>query len=302
MATKKPWILIDVSYLAHRAKYAVQGLAWEDFPTGVMFGFWEQLKTICNNPYIDSNRVALFFDSRKSYRRKVFPEYKSQRRKNQTNDEQLQSSIMRDQIKLLRTIVLPKVGFPVYLQSGCESDDLIAQAALQLDQKNERGIIITSDGDLWQCITDNIHWYDPARRKFLDVARFRQEKKIHPDHWGSAKCMAGCSGDEVPGIPGVGEKTAVKYLLGELPCHYKTYKSIQSEEGIEISYRNIELVVLPHPKTKPINLLEPDYNTEAFFESCERYGFLTYLKEPKKKDWERFFNQKEVQPRKRGLR
>lgn len=293
----KPWVLIDISYLAHRARYATANLEYKDFGTGVLFGFWGQLLSICRDPLIKSNRVLLFFDSRKNYRRRHFPDYKAKRHEDASPEERQQLIGMYEQLNLLRIEILPAVGFPVYRQTGCESDDLMAQAALQLDYNDERGIIVTADGDLWQCITRNIHWYDPARQRYYDYDRFRDAKGIDPGHWGMVKAIGGCSGDSVPGVKGVGEKSAIKYLKHELPTHHKRFKNIESAEGQWTIDRNKPLVVLPHTKTKPLDIRPPEYNADAFFHYAERYGFLTYLNPPKRGEWEDFFGVQRQQAR-----
>lgn len=298
----KPWVLIDISYLAHRARYAIADMEWEDFHTGVLFGFWEQLRTICTNERIRSNHVLLFFDSRQSYRKKLFPQYKAKRHSNATPEEIAQLREMYVQLRLLYNEILPAVGFRIYRQTGLESDDLMAQAALQIEEKGEQGIIVTADGDLWQCITDNIHWFDPARRKYYTPETFMEAKGIAAGKWGQVKANSGCSGDGVPGIKGVGEKTAIKFLTYTLPIHYQTFKAIQSNEGELIYKRNVKLVILPHEKTKPIDIRPPEYDTDAFFRYCKRYGFLTYLKSPKRREWEDFFGLLHSRLRKRKQR
>lgn len=294
-----PWVIIDISYLAHRARYATANLAYEDFHTGVLFGFWEQIRAICTDRHIQSTRLVFCFDSRQSFRKQIFPEYKAHRRTDLTDEEKVQIEAMYDQVKLLRTQVLPAIGFQVVRQTGCESDDIMAQIALQLTANHEKGIIVTADGDLWQCITNYVSWYDPARERMYDPGTFANKKGISPRYWGILKALTGCSGDGVPGIPRVGEKTAVKYMNKQLPTHHKTYSDIESPEGQRIFERNKPLVILPHPKTKPVELHEPEYNVEAFFAFCERYGFRTYLKEPKRNEWEAFLSNTKVKTRKR---
>jgi 5'-3' exonuclease len=175
-------------------------------------------------------------------------------------------------------------------------------AASQFKGSERQAILVTADGDLYQCITPAVHWYDPARDAYYDPDRFLLKKGIEAERWGEVKTLAGCNGDSVPGVPGVGEVSAVKYLLGILPAHYKKSISIQSIEGRNIFDRNKELVKLPHPKTKSFNLTEPDYNVDAFFHFCERYGIMSYLREPKRSEWVSFFCSKKVRTRKRGSR
>jgi len=297
------WVLVDVSFLAYRALHTVGHLAVEETPTGVLFGFFSQLRSICQDPRVDSNKIALFFDSKKSYREKAYPLYKKKRRQEQPEERIQQINSMWDQVKILRNKILPAIGVPCFLQAGLESDDLIAHASRSLimkawQDKGPRGVIITADGDLYQCINPACHWYDPSRSKYFDVPTFLAAKGIHPSRWGEVKVIGGCSSDNVTGVPGVGEKTAVDFLKGQLPKKYKRYQAIVSDEGKEIRERNRDLVVLPHPKTKAFELTTPIYNSDAFFHYCERYGLVSFLN--KKGGWLRFWEGRKFKPRMRA--
>lgn len=297
------WVLVDLSYLAYRALHSVGGLATDDVPTGVMFGFFQQLRQICTDTRIASNRVAIFCDSRKSHRRKAYPAYKANRGKDHDPEQWKRISLMYDQLHLLRKKVLPAVGFPVFRQTGLESDDLIAQAARQLLKEAafggeaRRGVMITADGDLYQCITDVVHWFDPQRSLYHNPSTFEQAAGIPAHRWGEVKQLAGCGTDNVKGVPGVGEATAIRYLNGNLPATYKRCEAI-ALHGRKILKRNKELVVLPHPRTKPVELVEPDYDPEAFFQFAKDYGLLKFLDE--EKAWRSFFKGTFHVPRRRG--
>lgn len=293
-----PWLLFDVSYLAHRARFASGDLTYNDFSTGVIFGFWEQVRTICQE--LDSNKALFFFDSKYSKRKAIFPEYKDKRGTDLTPEEKEQLDIMRAQVLLLRREILPTLGFPTFLQRGFESDDLMAQAAWEISEMNQKAFIITSDNDLYQCVDCNVTWYDPARKKRITPESFRREKGISPTQWVQVKCLAGCSSDDVPGIPGVGEKTAIKYLLKSLPGHHKSFKAIECMEGGNTIHRNKQLVSLPFPGLEPLWVREPKVDMEQFFEFCKRYGFASYLRSPRKEEWETLFSHQPKQTRKRG--
>lgn len=310
MATM-PWVLIDTSYLAHRALHSMNGLEFEDFPTGVLYGFFEQLRTICLDHRILSNKVALFLDSRQSYRRRLFPAYKEKRHQDRPEEEIVQMGIMKRQMKVLTETVLPSIGFPLYRQTGCESDDVIAQAAgllttgaMEVGEQGRTAVIVTADGDLYQCISDAVHWYDPARDLYLDVMGFIQKKLVDPSSWAAVKALAGCHTDCVPGIPGVGEGSAVKFLMHLLPTHHKRYKDINSPHGVAIYKRNLLLVTLPFHKTKKFSLRLPEYNPKAFFEFCKDFGMKSYLEGKRKREWGSFFSGNltsgQQMPRKRG--
>lgn len=283
------WVLIDVSFLTHRARYAMKDMEPEDFPTGLLFNFFEQFKTICNHHQIQSNKVVLFFDSRKSHRKRFFPDYKKKRVEDRTPEEVEQCRAMYVQQDLLRTAMIPNMGIQILRQTGLESDDLMAIAAQQIEA-DDKALIVTSDQDLLQCVTENVHWFDPNRDNYLSPSGVFEKKGVRPKEFAEVKAIGGCNSDEVPGVPRVGEATAVKYLKGDLPKHHKTYKSIVSPEGQAIIERNRKLVYLPHEKTKPVTLIAPAYNPDKFFEDCKKYGLIPYLKGPRHEEWKQFFD------------
>jgi len=296
------WVLIDASYLAYRAFHSMGHLSLEDVPTGVLFGFLSQFRQVCEDPRVNSTKAVLFFDtpSWDGYRARAYPPYKKKRRKSNEDEEQAEKiSTMKVQLNLLRDQILPEIGLQCLHQDGLESDDLIAYAAKRVHSAmGSKGIIITSDGDLYQCINRLCDWYDPGRDKYYTKQSFRKLKGISPFKWRDVKCIAGCISDNVAGVPGVGEKSAIQYLRGELPSKYKKHQAIVSKEGMKIRKRNRKLVVLPHKKTLPFELEEPDYDADAFFECCERYGFASFLRN--RTGWLRFFRGNRT--RKRGER
>ncbi len=291
----KPWVLIDLSFLAYRAIHTVGHLKFEGVQTGVMFGFFNQLRMICQDRNVQSNKIGIFCDSRKSFRKKFFKKYKEKRHQDRTPREKAEIDLMWKQVRILVRDVLPAMGVPIYRQMGLESDDLLAMAAGQIRYGGERAIIVTADGDLYQCIRNAVHWFDPSRRIYHTPATFRGKKGIDAKQWGLVKTLAGCHSDNVPGIPGIGEKTAIKYLLHTLPEHLKSYQKILG--GSKIATRNAELVVLPHPKTRAVKLREPEYDAKAFFAACRKFGLISFIKD--KHRWLNFFQDKSriIQPR-----
>jgi len=286
-----PWVFIDVLYLAHRARNSLKDLQFEDFPTGVMFGLLEQLRTIAFDPRIQSNKLFLFFDSHKSFRKLFFADYKRHRGENRTPEELEQIIVMHNQVDRMRRELFPQTGFLTCRQVGLESDDLIAHAALHAPGRPRRrnAVMITSDGDLYQCITDEVHWYDPQRGAYYTPRDFWVKKGIEPHLWGRVKTITGCHGDGVPGIPGIGEKTAISYVLGTLMPKTKKYQAIVNNNGQSIIKRNEKLVLLPHEKTKPIAFSSPCYDPKAFFEFCRAHGIRSYLQSPRERQWNLFF-------------
>lgn len=285
------WALIDVSWLAHRARYTLgkMGLTHDQMDTGIIFGFFEQLRTVCADWRIASNQVGLFFDSRHSYRRDAFPTYKLKEHDERTPEEIAELVSMKQQVRRLRHEILPAIGFPTYRQNGVESDDLIAKAAEENCLIAE-AVIVTADGDLYQCISPSVHWFDPQRNVYHDPHTFIREKGISADQWADVKCLAGCKSDVVPGIVGIGETTAIQYLTGMMNPEHKRYQAIACKRGRDVRARNEELVRLPHPKTRSVPLVRPVYDPKAFYGWAARLGFDSYLDGSRRRDWDRFFD------------
>lgn len=288
------WVLVDVSYLAYRAMHTLSDLSFEDLATGVVFGFFTQLRQICIDGRINSNQVIIFADSRESKRRLVYPEYKHKRRTSKKTAEEIDKiREMRRQLDVLTGTILPRMGFPVYSQEGLESDDLIAWTARHLTMQGcieghnrRQAVMVTADGDLFQSITTRVHWYDPGRNIYHTPETFYMLKGVTCRQWARVKTLSGCRTDNVAGVPGVAEPTAIKYLQGDIPPSRKVHQSIISDRGRSIEERNRGLVVLPHVETSPIVLRPPVFDEESFFFFCERYGLMSIIRE--RETWLKF--------------
>ena len=287
---QKTWILIDLLYLAHRARFSMRGFSADDIPTGILFGFFEQLLHICSLPILRSNQVMVFVDSKESYRTRDFLRYKKRRACNRTEEEWEQIRAMYRQVNKLHFEVLPSIGMPVYSQRGLESDDLLAWTSAYLTEKKEKGIMVTGDSDLWQAITDHVSWYDPQRDILHTPKTLKVQRGIFPSQWGFVKALGGCTTDGVPGIKGVSEKGAIDYVNNKIPRHHKKYKLIREAlKNGELEFWK-KLVVLPHRKTKPLSLSAPTYHPEVFYDFCKEHKIESFLSGAGRRKWDSFFN------------
>lgn len=295
---KPPFVLIDASYLAHRALHSMGGLTHDGEGTAILFGFFHQLRSLCQSPRVASNRVAVFFDSKTSLRRAAYPDYKAKRRSRPKDPERAAAlKALHRQVDRLREDILPSIGVCAYHAEGLESDDLLAVAAAQETARGResgvkgggpRAIIVTADADLWQCISPWVHWYDQGRDLYYDPRSFMAEKGLPARRWKEVKQIAGCRSDNVKGIRGIGDATAVRYLLGTLKASSKAHAKIVSEEGGAVVRRNHDLVVLPHPEAPAaVKLRSPKWHREEFVLMCKKHCFQSMLDEWPK--WERFF-------------
>lgn len=267
----RKYLLLDCDYLCYRARYTTGGLSYEGSATGVIYGFLKSLSEF--QDLFNTSRFVFCWDSRTNKRRDMFPEYKAQREKREYSDEEAEfNRAFRKQMKKLRTTYLPMIGFKnVFVQKGYESDDIIASICDRLQPLNE-AVVVSSDHDLYQCISHNVSLYNPQTGKVLTLQGFKKQFGIEPVRWGLVKSFAGCSTDNVPGIRGVGEKTAIKYIRAQLNPDSKVYKAITSPEGIVIRERNSELVVLPLKGTDCFKLRRDDLSEQGWKQVTKLLG------------------------------
>ncbi len=268
----KKWLVLDCNYLCHRAKHSTGGLSYENKPTGVIYGF---LKTVSHfQELFDTPYVAFCWDSKTSKREEIFPAYKANRKgryEDMDKDTIKLEKEFRWQMKKLRREYLPTIGYRnVFVQKGYEADDIIASVCMNLSMMDE-GIIISSDQDLYQLIRGSVSFYNPIKGKVLTLQGFKKLYEIIPEQWSIVKCLAGCSTDGVPGIKGIGEKTIIKYLMGDLSETTKTYKKITRNSGKYIR-RNHPLVVLPFEGTKNPKLHKDKITQEGWNEVVKTLG------------------------------
>ena len=183
-------------------------------------------------------------------------------------------------MKNLRRKYLKTIGYRnIFCQKGYEGDDLIASVCLNLKQKDE-AIIISADQDLYQLLRFNISFYNPTKGKILTLQGFKKKYGIIPDQWHLVKAIAGCSTDEVPGVKGVGELTAIKLLKDDLKKTLKVFETIKKfcwskKTRVKKFMRNINLVLLPLEGTKVFKLKEDKISKQGWEKVYRKLGMMS---------------------------
>jgi len=270
-------IILDSNNIAYRAKF-VNG-ALDD---GVSFGFMMQILSF--SKVLNSSDFIFCWDSRKSYRTLLRPEYKANRRQDLTEEEKKENADAFRQFTELRTSILPNLGFKnIFMKTGLEADDLIAYIVKTFPDEY---IVVSSDQDLYQ-LFDYSKIYNPATKKILDKDWFIEKYGIESEEWVNVKALVGCSTDNVGGLVGIGEKTAIRYLNGELVKGKKLETINNSTELVE---ENLKVVQLP--LTDDIDItLQPDELFELdFIDEFSDMGFGSFLSEKKMNTWVQRFN------------
>jgi len=167
-----------------------------------------------------------------------------------------------------------------FIQKGFEADDLIAKIA-QTTLLNK--IIVSADEDYYQCLSPSLRIWNPSRKKMMTKSMFLDAYKIQPKQWAMVKQIAGCNSDQVPGVRGVGEVFAVRFIRKTLPPHTQAYKSIMANQAI--IKRNAVLVTLPFPGTKPLQIVPTTFKRKGFKRVCEQYGFHSFLQPERYNAW-----------------
>jgi len=208
--------LIDGSGYIFRAYYALPPLSRKSdgLPTGAVSGFCSMLFKLLEDSRSDDTihkptHFAVIFDSaRKNFRNDIYKEYKANRSE-APEDLVPQFNYIRQSVKAFN---LPSIELLNY-----EADDLIATYAKKIIEAGAKATIISSDKDLMQLVSAKVRLYDPMKSKVLGEKEVIEKFGVKPTQVIDVQSLAGDSSDNVPGVPGIGIKTA-----SELINKYKT--------------------------------------------------------------------------------
>jgi len=203
--------LIDGSGYIFRAYYALPPLSRkiDGLPTGAVNGFCSMLFKLLEEARSDNSNhkpthFAVIFDSaRKNFRNDIYSEYKANRTE-APEDLVPQFEYIR---KSVNAFNLPSVELTNY-----EADDLIATYAKKIIKAGAKVTVISSDKDLMQLVSDNIRLYDPMKSKVLGEKEVIEKFGVKPNQVIDVQSLAGDSSDNIPGVPGIGIKTASELI------------------------------------------------------------------------------------------
>lgn len=253
---KRTWLVLDMSYLSWRAYHTTGFLQHKGGMTGVVFGVLRDIVTLIDGHA--TSYVAFCFDSRTSLRETIFPKYKWKRKDKASvvidPKELAAKAELRKQILALKDEYLPGLGFANVLhQEGYEADDLIASAVAGLGPRDE-AVVVSRDKDMYQLLKQGkVVAYNPTHKTYYTEESLAEEYGVTPEQWAEVKAIAGCDTDCVPGVRGVKEKTACKFLLGQLPKG-KVRDAIHEFLVSDDYERNLKLVRLPLFGCDPVKL------------------------------------------------
>jgi DNA polymerase-1 len=261
-SSRRKLMLVDCNSICHSVKYATAGLSYRGRRTGVLFGFIKTLLKL--QEVIKADNWLFAWDSDKGYlRQKEYKPYKANRVCEKTPEENKLDEIAYPQFALLRSRLLKELGFANIVKiDGFESDDILASAVQSQYAANYDNYMVTRDKDMYQCLSENVKMFDFVSEKMFTVSDLAGKWGCTPSEWVQAMSFAGCPGDNVIGISGIGMKTAIKFVKNQLKKESKAYQKIVSdpEENVETRF---SMVYLPHWRTPFIEIKNFDNDPSA---------------------------------------
>lgn len=229
--------LIDGNSYVYRAFYAIRGLQnSKGFPTNAIYGFTNMLLKIIKEKKPDG--IAISFDSPvPTERHRLFEAYKAQR-------PETPGDLIR-QLPYIRKII-DALNIKVFEIPGYEADDILCTIAKKASEKGLDVFIVTADKDMLQIIDGRISIYDPMKDRIMNSDYVRERYGVTPERIPELMALAGDAVDNIPGVKGIGEKTAQELLkdfasLNELIDHPE---KIKKERIRNLVKENLDLIKL----------------------------------------------------------
>ena len=276
-----PVYLIDGNAYIHRAYHAISPLSnQEGLPTHAVFGFLKILTRILQEK--NPQHLIIAFDAKgPNFRHQIYPDYKA-------NRPPMPEDLVV-QIPYIKQIVEAHNIFSLE-QSGVEADDLLAALATEFSRQGRQVIIVSGDKDLLQLVTDSVSIWEPMNDKIMDIEAILKKYGVKPEHLLDLFALIGDKSDNIPGVPGVGPKTAAKFIqdFGSIDLLYDNVDSLKkskvkenliaNKEQAFLSRRLIRLKTdLQSPALQDCRIKEP--NNEKLTEIYTYLGFHSLVSE-----------------------
>ncbi|HDY7423963.1 TPA: DNA polymerase I [Vibrio vulnificus] len=290
MATipENPLILIDGSSYLYRAFHAYPGtMSNGDIPTNAVYGVVNMLRSMMRQ--FASDRIAVVFDAKgKTFRDDMYPEYKANRPPMPDD--------LRCQIEPLHQVI-KAMGLPLIAIEGVEADDVIGTLAYQASQQGMPVLISTGDKDMAQLVDDNITLINTMTNVVMDREGVIEKFGIPPELIIDYLALMGDKVDNIPGVPGVGDKTATALLQGigglsQLYDHLddiaalsfrgsKTMakKLVDNKDNALLSYQLATIKLDVALQETPESLLKKEPNKDELIKLYGQLAFKSWLNE-----------------------
>jgi len=280
--------LIDGSGYIFRAYYALPPLSRKSdgLPTGAVSGFCSMLFKLLEDSRSDDSvhkptHFAVIFDSaKKNFRNDIYSEYKANRSET-PEDLAPQFEYIR---KAVKAFSLPSIELINY-----EADDLLATYAKQIVEAGAKVTIISSDKDLMQLVSEKIRLYDPMKNKVLGENEVFEKFGVKPNQVIDVQSLAGDSSDNIPGVPGIGVKTAAELInryktldnllkhINEIPQNKRRETLLTNKDKAILSKKLVTLKNDVPIKEKPEDFIMKNVDKEKLFKFLREMEFNRLL-------------------------
>ncbi len=277
----KHLFLVDGSGYIFRAFHAMPPLSRADgTPVNAVLGFINMLTKLIDDT--DADAIAVIFDKgRRTFRNDIYPEYKAHR-PDPPPELVPQFGLVREATRAFNVPAIEAEGF--------EADDLIATYARRAAASGAKVTIVSSDKDLMQLVGDGIEMFDPIKNRAIGPAEVKEKFGVGPDKVVDVQALAGDSSDNVPGVPGIGVKTAAELInqYGDLDAllarageikQPKRRESLLANAGKARMSRDLVRLRDDVPLPEPLEALgrrEPD--RDRLFEFLNANQFVSVIK------------------------
>jgi DNA polymerase-1 len=264
---KKKLYLIDGNSLLYRSYYGIQRLSTsKGFPTNAVFGFISLLKKLMERE--KPHYLGIVFDVKgPTIRHKAFKDYKANR-KPMPEDLVVQIPVIK---KILRAF-----NIPLFEQENYEADDVLGSLAQRASSHNVLSVIVTNDKDIFQLVDKLTIVYNPVKDISLDEKKVKEHFGVSPSQVVDVLALWGDSSDNIPGVPGIGEKTS-KALINQFGSLEKLLKNLDNIEKTQLQEKikqNLEQLKLSQQLVTIEKGLDVKFNLEDFSVSEPNYKEL----------------------------
>jgi DNA polymerase I len=281
MADKETLYLVDGSSYIYRAYFAIRHLSSpKGFPTNALYGFTQMLLKLIKDR--QPGHVAVVFDlGRQTFRTELYPEYKANRAA-MPDDLIPQIGPIKEMVRAFNIPVLEKQGF--------EADDIIGTIARECEEKGMDVVVVTGDKDLMQIVTANVTLLDTMKDKTSGIPEVVERFGVEPERVIEILGLAGDTSDNIPGVPGVGEKTALKLIqeFGSLDDLLERAGEVKGKTGERIrefaEQARLSRKLATIDRNTPVEYRFEDLavsppDTKRLADLFREYGFTTLMKE-----------------------
>ena len=268
--SKQKLLILDANALVHRAFHALPPtmMAQDGTPTNAIYGFTSVLIKVLKE--IKPTHIAVCFDvAKKTFRNDIYPEYKATRVK-QADELYVQFPIIKEIVNAFNIKIFEKEGY--------EADDLIGTIS-KIIEKNTEVVVLTGDKDTLQLVDDQIHvlTFKKGLSETLEYDSKVVEELIgvRPDQIIDYKALRGDPSDNIPGVKGIGEKTAVE-ILKEFNSIENLYKEIENGNSGKITPRILNLLKEQKENTflsYKLATIKLDVETDFNLDNCKLGDF-----------------------------